>query len=364
MANIMDYLDWRGDIPCTVSAFNEVDNYIISKIGAPDFTGIIPESEREISIGEAVRLYREKYGDAGNYLGILASQSIAPAIWRLPSMARYSALYLSGYVNKINPEQTEQFSALTVTLPGGRHFITFRGTDDTILAWKENFLMSVEKTVAAQRDALEYLKWAASAYPGELIVGGHSKGGNLAVFAAAAAPKEIQRRITDVYSFDGPGFHEDFLEAPGYIRIRSKLHVLVPRNSIVGVLLTQEPDLHVIKSSRTGIAAHDGFTWEVTRTGFVRSEALSRGSQSFDDIITAVLETMGPEDCRVFIDDLFGAFTATGAVTLTDMTEHRLRQAFFIVNSLRKSPESKKFVLGVIEQMLKEFTPIKKENKR
>lgn len=358
----MDYLDWRGDLPFSVSPLNEVDLYAISKIGTLNFTEIVSQIADPISIGDAVLAYQKRYGEAGNYLGALTSQSIAPMVQRLPETERFKELRLSGYVLQINPQANEQFSALTVTLPGGHSIVTFRGTDDTLLAWKENMLMSVESSVAAQRDAFLYLKWAADAYRGPLTVAGHSKGGNLAVYSSAAVPSSVQDRLDSVYSFDGPGFHASFLTEPAYMRVRDRIRYLLPRHSIVGLLLEQDTNLEIIKSSRSGVAAHDGFTWEVLGTSFVRSDSFSRSAQNFDDVMTGILESMDTDARRAFIDELFGAFEEVGAVTLTDLTEHRLKQAVKLAGSLRKSPESKKFLSIVLEQMLKELTPFKTDD--
>ena len=133
---------------------------------------------------------------------------------------------LSGYRRIDNLDNAEQFSALAVRIPDGTRFITFRGTDDNIFAWKENFRMSIIDTIPAQEDALRYLRWAMDAYEGSFIVCGHSKGGNLAVYASSMLPQDLQDRIISVYSFDGPGFREDFLNLDGYRRILPKLHSL------------------------------------------------------------------------------------------------------------------------------------------
>ena len=355
MANILDYLDWRGDVPFSVSPFNEVDNYIVSKIGTPDFTGMIPEDFAEITIAEAAARYFGACGEEGHYLGLLASPVINPVIKRLPETARFGGLTLSGFVSRIVPAETKQFSALTVGLPDGTHYITYRGTDDTLVGWKENLLMSVEGTVGAQADALEYLLAAAAAFEGPLIVGGHSKGGNLAVYAAANAPREVQERICCVYNNDGPGFRPEFLAGEGYLAVRDKVRTLVPQHSIVGTLLTQDEGFIIVKSGKSGIAAHDGFNWETLPDGFVRCAKLSRGSRAFEDSMTTVLEKMDDTERREFTEELFDVLSAAGVETLTDITDHRLKKAVSILSSIRKGSRTKKFVLEIIESMLKEL---------
>lgn len=353
-ATILDYLEQFGGVSFADSPFNEVDSYIISKIGTPDFSGIVPEDAGSIAIAEAAGEYVRRRGEAGNYLGLLASPHIVPVIRRLPDTVRYGSLLLSGYVRRDDRENTEQFSALTVTLPDGRHYVSFRGTDDTLTGWKENFLMSVEKEVPAQRDAAEYLSWAGGAFPGDMIVGGHSKGGNLAIYASARAAAELQERIRAVYNYDGPGFHPEFLETEGYLRVRPRILTFLPQFSIVGTLLTQD-GFDIVKSSRAGAAAHDGFNWEVSGAAFVRCDSLSRGSLAFEDSMTAELEKMDADTRRACIDELFGAFAAAGAVTLTDMTQSRLRRALLFINSLRRAGDSRRFAADILESMLKKM---------
>ncbi len=358
MANIMDYLSWRGDLPFSADGFNEVDNYILSKIGCPDFTGIVPENEQSISITDAVRTYYEKNGDSGSYFGVLASSSIGPMIRKLPETVRFRSLKLSGFVLKLETASTEQFSALTLLLPDGTAYISFRGTDDTLLGWKENMLLSVTNEIPSQKDALQYLTWASGIYSGPLIVGGHSKGGNLAVYAASMAGEEIQNRIITVYNNDGPGFSEEFLQSDGYQRIRPKLHTLLPQYSMIGMLLLREKNVTIVSSGRPGPAAHDGFEWEVIGPSFVKCENFSRGSLAFEESMRAVLDGMDLSTRKQFIEELFDTLSSTGAVTLTDITELQTRKALELYRDVYHQPEVHKFLNSLLEMMLKDYAGI------
>ena len=190
------------------------------------------------------------------------------------------------------------------------------------------------------------------AYDGSFIVCGHSKGGNLAVYASSMLPQDLQDRIISVYSFDGPGFREDFLNQDGYLRILPKLHSLIPQNSIVGLLLSTGKDPEIVTSTCFGARAHDGFTWEVLGTGFVRSEALSPSSAMFQKAIGETLSGMSLEQREAFIEGFFQIMTSTGAFTLTDLTEIRLRNALKIAQSLRQDKEVTKFALSFISNYI------------
>ena len=356
MDTILQYLDWRGDVPLAVSPFNEVDNYIVAKIGCCDFDGIVSgDMEPAVPIGDALRAWFARSGN-GDYFGALASSTLGPILRRLPETPRFRDVRLRSFVRRAVPERTEQFSALTLSLPDGTEYVSFRGTDDTLYAWKEDFMMALSGAIPAQRDAAEYLRRVAAALPGPLRVGGHSKGGNLAVYAAAEADAETQARIGIIYNNDGPGFDAPFLSSPGYLGIRDKVLTLLPQYSIVGTLLAQDTArCAVVRSNRFGIAAHDGFNWGVNATGFLRCDVLSRSSRAFDATMEQVLGQMDMDERREFIETFFRLLSATGAVTVTDINERRLRKALSIARSMAKEKTVSRFVAEVLEQMVKEY---------
>lgn len=354
MATITDYLDWRGDLSFDAAPMNEVDNYIIAKIGCPDYTGIIPADSGSVSLRDAVNAYFAREGEDVS-LGLLSSPQELPTLRRLAETPRFATLRLSRFVSHLDLARNEQYSALTVHLPDGTRYISFRGTDDTLVSWKENFLMSVEQSVHAQTDAAAYLREEAESAPGMLLVGGHSKGGNLAVYAAMHAPAEIQARILSVYNHDGPGFRTDILDDPRYAAIRERVVTVCSQRSIVGMLMHQETNLTVVESSAFGIGAHDGFTWQVKGTQFVRCAELSRSSRAFHAAILSLMDSMNEQEKRDFIEELFGLLSATGAETLNDLTEQRLRKLAELARGVRQSPAVSAFVGDVIESTLHEY---------
>ena len=355
MATIQDYLTWRGDLPFSADPLNEVDNYILAKIGCPDYTGIVPESGGSVPLRDAVTAFFGQKGKEAVSLGALASGMIVPVLKKLTGTQRFGDIGLTGFIKKLEPSSTEQFSALTLLLPDRTAYVSFRGTDDTLIGWKENMMMAVSDSVPAQRDALEYLNETARKVSGPLIVGGHSKGGNLAVYAAAMADPSIQRRIRAVYNNDGPGFTEEFLRQEGYLRIRPKLHTLLPQFSLVGMMLEREKNVSIVRSPRPGPAAHDGLLWEVAGPRFVRCEQFSRSSLSFEESLRSVLEGMDIEQRKQFISELFNTLEEAGASTVTDLSEMQARKALDLVRKVRNQPEVGKFLSSLIELMLKDY---------
>ena len=191
MANAIDYIDWRGDLSFDVSPFNEVDNLLLCRLTSLDFTGIVPV-DGEMPLAEAARLYFERYGDEDRRLGVLLAPGSVTMVKRMLQSARFSRLVLADYENRVDERRELQFCAVTVLVPDSTAFVAFRGTDDTLVAWKEDFYMGSMRTVPAQEEAAAYLCRAAWRYEQPLRVGGHSKGGNLSVYAAMSAPEEVQ----------------------------------------------------------------------------------------------------------------------------------------------------------------------------
>ena len=353
MANILDYLTWRGDVPVSAVGINEADEYLLCKIGTLDLRGIVPEDGTYVPLRRAAEDYKARGGET--YLGLLSSARIVPAVLAMAEMRRYGEIMLSGYRLKISEENNEQFSALTLRLPGGRHYVTFRGTDDTIVGWKEDLLLTVMDTVPAQADAADYLRWAAETYHGPLTVAGHSKGGNLAMYAAAAAEESVRQRIDRVLNIDGPGFLESFLLSSGFAEMQSKIHTLMPQYAIVGSLLYQGADCSIVKSSAY-LASHDGFTWEVEPPGnFVRCKERSPASKAYERTMKEILTGMTLDERRAFIEEFFGTLTATGAVTLTDLTDRKLREILRTAKALNQEPGVHKLVLDTLELMIRGY---------
>lgn len=362
MSDVLDYIEWRGDISFDAAPVNEIDKFIFACIGKPDFTGIIPADTGTVSIKEAADAYFEANPEADR-LGLVASAKTLPALRLLAASERYDCVRLSGFVNKISVEQTEQFSALTVRACGV-NYVSFRGTDDSIIGWKENCEMAVYDSVPAQEDALRYLEWAAESYYGPIVVCGHSKGGNLAIYAACCAPEALQERICEVISYDGPGFRDEFLEAEGYLRMRDRITTAVPQKSVVGMLLSQAGGLDIIAADTVGVAGHDGFTWSVSRNAFVRADGLSDFSRIFRESVDETLDVMDTEDRRELVEEIFEVLTSTGAFMLSDFTEQNLRQTLELAKHFRKASELRSFLFRLIESSVRNSIEARREDRQ
>ena len=354
MPNAIDYIDWRGDIPFSFSPFNEVDNLLMCKLVSLDFTGIVP-SEGERSIQEAAQGYFDKFGEEDVRRGVLLAPGAGTMLKKMLKAPRFQELRLRDYVYHVDPAAEKQFSAMTIVLPDETRFIAFRGTDDNIVAWKEDFNMGSLDAVPAQPDAASNLMRAAWRFDGKIRVGGHSKGGNLAVYAAVHNPVELQERIIEVYYNDGPGFRESVRDLPEYQRSAARIHTLVPQYSLVGVLLSHDGDFEIVESNETGISAHNGYTWEVLGTRFVRCEDFSFRTRVFNAAVHGWADGLDLQQRQELTDAVFGALEATGAKTLTDLTDQKVRKALTAARDLFGDEEQRELFMDSMELLFKEY---------
>lgn len=243
MPNIFDYIKWR-DIEIAKVEFNEIDNLILSRFSYLPLDGVISPNE-EITIKEAY----ERTKILGTTGRTLQAEDI-DLYSTLANSIRFGKLKITEFINKIDTIQEKQFSAVTIILPDDTIYVAYRGTDYSIVGWKEDFNMSFKEQVPSQIDAVEYLENIAKKYKCKIRVGGHSKGGNLAVYASAFCKPETQKRIIKVYNNDGPGFSEKIVNSEGYKRILKKVHTYIPQTSIIGRLLNHQEKTTILKSTQ------------------------------------------------------------------------------------------------------------------
>ena len=315
MSDLFDYIAWRGDLNQAVMPFNDMDALMFSRLSYIRFDGIVPSGfEGGKPLGEAVRQALAKGAYADSELG----KSDKRLLELLLDAPRYESLTLCGFESTLDKASEEQFAALTIRLPLGA-CIAYRGTDGTLVGWKEDFNMAFSDVVAGQLHAVEYLERAAS-LPGTLRLVGHSKGGNLAVYAAACCNESIQSRIVAVRNFDGPGFQRQVAAQPGFQRILGRTRTYLPRSSVVGMLLEHEEPYTVVESRGSGgITQHNLYLWEINRHGFTELEQVSDGSQLIDRTVKEWVANMDPEQRETVINGVYEALASTNADTVHDL---------------------------------------------
>jgi hypothetical protein len=357
MAGIFDYLSWRGDLRFSQSPFNPVDNIILTHLAYLPLDGIVPGPEHKsgISIGETAEYFAAAFDSRPEaFRDTLIFKDDSRLLKTLGTCGRYRSLELRGYVNQFDPDREKQFAALTIVTGDGSSFITYRGTDATLVGWKEDFNMSFSDVVPAQLEAVSYLEEMARQLRGPLQVGGHSKGGNLAVYASAFCNKKIQRRITVVYSNDAPGFTQAVIQSPGYGAIKKKIRAFIPQDSVIGMLFEHEEDYTVVKSARSGLTQHDVYFWEVNHNDVIRLNEVTKGSVFIDRTLKEWIGGLDRTRREQFTETLYNILSSTEAKSFPELGAGWLKNTILMLQSLGSLDDStRQLMVNTLAALLK-----------
>lgn len=348
MGNIMDYISWRGDLSLEQSQFNEVDNLILACFSYVNLDGI-PAVTKQKGIG--LKKLTEEFMKLHTMKELEADKSfirLAPfMMMEMAKSVRFGKCVVRNYVNDIVTEAEQQFAAMEIVLEDGTSYVSFRGTDDTIIGWKEDFNLSTG-VVPAQKRAIEYLQKISEHTDGMLRVGGHSKGGNLAIYGSVMC-KSAHEKILEIYSNDGPGFSREFQELPETKEMMPKIIRIIPEYSIIGTLLEHEKEPVIVASSSKGLLQHDGFSWEVQGPALVRRDSLNKTALRFIEILHKWIDGIDMEQKRLLIEDLFATLQASGYENLSEVQSGGLKSLAAMVKRVEKfAPESR----GMMQELL------------
>ena len=367
MTNVFDYLKWRGDLTFEEAPLTEVDSLIFCLLAYMDFDGIVPsvkEGSKRLKTAAMEYFFTREATDRP--LGLIVPADIIDLFRAMADTRRFSDLELTGYVSETCEEQGMQFSGITVRLPNEELYVAFRGTDDSIVGWREDFSLSFLDEVPSQRKATEYLADLDLTPATVLYVGGHSKGGNLAVWGAVHVDEEIRRHIKAVYSNDGPGFTEKTLHSEGYQSLKDRIKIILPDDSLVGLLLEHDAPYTVIRSSSRGLFQHDALSWSVMGGEFLRADRLSPKGIRSDTVVRERIALLSPKEREALTNVLFSILESTGAKTLTELKNGGVRSALAMLKTYRElSPEKQEMASFLWEKLTgKRETPrleVKKE---
>lgn len=348
MGNIMDYISWRGDLSFAQSEFNEVDNLILACFSYVNLDGILAVTKQK---GIGLKKLTEEFMKLHTMKELEADKSfirLAPfMMMEMAKSVRFGKCVVRNYVNDIVTEAEQQFAAMEIVLEDGTSYVSFRGTDDTIIGWKEDFNLSTG-VVPAQKRAIEYLQKISEHTDGMLRVGGHSKGGNLAIYGSVMC-KSAHEKILEIYSNDGPGFSREFQELPETKEMMPKIIRIIPEYSIIGTLLEHEKEPVIVASSSKGLLQHDGFSWEVQGPALVRRDSLNKTALRFIEILHKWIDGMDMEQKRLLIEDLFATLQASGYENLSEVQSGGLKSLAAMVKRVEKfAPESR----GMMQELL------------
>lgn len=339
MSSILKYIDKYGDKTFKEEELNEIDCALLSYLSYIDFTGIVKEN-RKICLNDAIKSFFKIYDKnklKTHGIGLKDSYKVYEKMIDKP---RYKDLELYNYIYLTNDEI--QFSSLCIDINDKETFISIEGTDDEVVAWKEDFEMAYMFPVPAQKMCMDYLRNNVKFFSNrKYIIGGHSKGGNLALVGSMYLPFFKRMKIKDIYSFDGPGLNDDQFNSKEYKRIENKYHLYLPNYSIVGIMLNNKKDSKVVKSRVIGIKAHLICNWDVDDTRFTLTK-LSPFSKAFDKIITKWIKNNDKETIKNFIEDLFDIFERCNIHNLCGINAKDIKEITTVARETQNiSPESK-----------------------
>ena len=365
MANILDYLDWRGDLTMTADPFHTVDALILAQLSYLPLDGIVSgEMDDGIPLREAAAAFDPEQADQKQISFCYEQDQML--LQKLGQSASFADIRLTGYISRTDFDGDTQFSALTCILGDQRRFVSFRGTDGSIAGWKEDFNFSFMTETPGQRFAAEYVNRCGEAGDGEILIGGHSKGGNFAVYAATFCQPEMQARIGTIYDFDGPGFRDEIAESDSYMKILPKIVSVIPQSSLVGQLLTSNTAHQIVTSTAAGVAQHIAYTWNVMQNAFVLTEELSKFGVFVNKTVTGWLREMDDESRQATTEAVFDLIAAPEKDTFHEMSKHKIKSVRAILKALRTlAPEEqqalKRAIALLAQQSKKALFPEKQD---
>lgn len=320
--NILNYIKWRGDISFDQKELNEIDAAVFSALSYEIFDEIFEKYE-SLSIHELSNVFFSMYDEEKIKTRKLLSVQSYEVLKRMGSSERYKDLLVSNYVNEINDTLNIQFSAMTLEYKNKWNYIVFRGTDENFIGWEEDFAMLYQDVIEGAKKATNYVQTVVNKeiHPHSLYIGGHSKGGHLATYAAGHVSEEIQNRIVRVDSFDGPGFSEEIWNEKGMQNILHKITTFIPEDSFFGRWMEHEGKVQVIQSAGKGLRQHTLYRWEVDVTRFIYKESVSENSIKASEKFNEIINTHTQAELKEISEMLFSVFDTLEIKTLMDLSK-------------------------------------------
>ena len=322
MKNMLDYIKEFGHVSFEERAFSEIDALVLTELEYLPLEKVVPSDENGenfVTVKEIAEYMQEHKQELFDENPMMITQERHEVSQVIADAPRFQSLKFFGVVSEWDKDTTKQFAAVTVEVEPSVRLVVFRGTDETLIGWKEDFLMTYSPLVAAQTDAKEYLAKQASLCDGDLMISGHSKGGNLAIYAAATQEEDVQLRIVDIFCFDSPGLYRSVLETKGYQNIVPLAMRYIPQDSLVGLMLESEVPYVIVKSNATGAMQHSAMTWEIEDGQFIKMEKLTKNSQLNDQTFKKWTESVSDEELELFWNVFFELLFSVGIDTVNDL---------------------------------------------
>ena len=355
---IIDYLKEYGDRTWEEYPMNDVDSLVLCQLSYLKFDGMVPDvrdNKASVSLTQI-----SQHADYEKLFSDSRYEKDNRALFEaMLAGRRFRSLRLNCYINMVAIEYETQFSAVTCLLDDGTLYIAYRGTDETIIGWKEDFNMAFLNPVPGQSYSVKYLNMVVSRLKNRFYLGGHSKGGNLAVYAAMKCAPRVQERILKIYSMDGPGFRPEILTSCRYEAIADKVVKILPHSSLVGMLFEKDIRYQVVESRTFGLAQHNPYTWKVENGEFVKVDDIYESRKLTDGAINEWILSLNEQQLKTFVDTLYQVISASQAQDLIEFTADWKKSMNGIILALKEVDEQTARMLKEIIKSLFDITRIR-----
>lgn len=357
---IHNYLKEYGDVPFEERPMNDVDSLVLCQFAYLKFDGMVPgvnDNKRSVTLQELAvhpdreQLFADERFEKDNrqlFEGMLAGR-------------RFRDVKLNCYINVIEKRWETQFAAVTFILNDGTIYVAFRGTDETIVGWKEDFNMAFLTPVPGQSLSVKYLNVVTNRFPNDFYVGGHSKGGNFAIYSAMKCAPRVQKRIRKIYCMDGPGFHPRTLERSDYDRIADRVVKLLPHSSMVGMIFEWDTRYKVVEARHFGLAQHNPFNWKIRNGEFVVADDIYEEARLKSSTLNEWIVSQDEEHIRLFVDTLYQVISAAEADDLIAVTADWKWSAMKMISALKEVDEE---TVEVLQRIVKDLFDLSRVRRR
>lgn len=351
MDNIINYAE-KELSTLNEKEFNAIDSLILSQISniiLNNLVGSINSNRYSVKFKDLLKaeLFSKMF-DKVPY-----DEATKQLLFCLAASPRFRDIRINYHISKTDPISEKQFSATTFILNNTYAYIAFRGTDYSVVGWKEDFNMAFTTPIPSQIEGVEYLNTIANLIPHSLYVGGHSKGGNIAVYASMNCNYRVAPRIKKIFSHDSPGFREEIIKSDAFCKIKNKIHKTLPHSSFIGMLLENHEDYHIVKSNKLGgLRQHNPFSWEINDSDFNYLEKLSPSSRYTNATVHSWLNEVCDEKRKLFIETLFDIFDSTKSEDFIEITQNWKKNIPIIFDSIKNIDTE---VKSIIFELIKGF---------
>lgn len=345
MAHLIDYLEKVENLTFDQEPLNILDKVCINEIGYLTYEKWLTASDLKKPINLHDFAEVKELNPDYSFMVTKERVELAEAMVR---SRRFASLSLSNYRSVLDKEVEKQFAAMIFSLPElGYHQLVFRGTDDSVIGWKEDFQLTYSREIPAHRSAMTFLEDHLPNLSGHITVSGHSKGGNLALYSAVQSSTSLREKIAELLLLDSPGLMKSLLEKPSYQELKARMTVIRPQDSVVGVMLYWDRPAQLVAAEGIGFAQHNALTWEVdlVANDFAYEDQPTELSQRLEETFQEWIETLPNQELKQVCDLVFDTILDSGIESLDDIGIQALPQIGQMLQEFGNLSDKQKKVL-------------------